>query len=724
MNEVFGAVLSLKDNVSGVLKAASKESKSFGSEVKKARERLEALDKQKLKEKEMKFKTSKANKAIKDIKKQLKPLRNKAIEIKAKTDHALGKIKKLKDHLGKVKDKKEIEFKAKGVGAVAKAVGTLALGGMVAGFGLFSAGAGIAIKSAIDFQSQMANVGTLLDGDVNAKLRTMGDELKQVSMDTGISTENLSSGLYEVVSAFGESKDSMQQLTIAAKAAKAGNAETADSVRMLSAVTKGYGDTSADAVQKAADLAFETVKLGQTSFSELASSMGSVVPIASAMKVSQEELFGAMATLTGVTGGTAEVSTQLKATMQGFMTPTKEMSDALKKMGYSSGAAALESESLGSILTKLKDSVNGDTVAFANMFSSVEAKNAVLALAGTQAENFATKTEAMKNAAGASDEAFKRQTSSVKEMANNIRNKGMVMLMGLGEKALPVVSKVLDQVSANMPLFSNALNLVVEKVSPLLSSLSMMFLNLTSDMDLTPAIGLISTNIDTFMGLINQAMPTIQAIFFGIGSVISSIMPICQEIFAGISAKWQGLVAVLNAHSGTIQQVFAILGPAISEVLGTLWTVVGPVFDLIIAGVDLLLAAFEKAFPTIQAVVETAWGIIKPIIEAIGTGVSLVADVVSAVSSALGGGSAKGGSVPAHATGTSYFSGGLTTVGEHGTELVELPAGSKIHSHSQTKAMQGAREVNIHIANMTVREEADIEKIAKKLVEELKKVDR
>ena len=121
------------------------------------------------------------------------------------------------------------------------------------------------------------------------------------------------------MSAFGDTADSTKQLEVATKAAKAGNAETADSVKMLSAVTKGYGDTSAAAVQKAADLAFQTVKLGQTSFPELAASMGAVVPLASTLKVSQEQLFGAMATLTGVTGSTSEVTTQLKATLQGFM---------------------------------------------------------------------------------------------------------------------------------------------------------------------------------------------------------------------------------------------------------------------------------------------------------------------------------------------------------------------------------------------------------------------
>ena len=412
MAEVFGAVLSLKDNVSGVLRQAKESSRGFRGEVEKARRELGGLEKQKIREKEIRIKNTAAYKAIEEVKEKLKPIGRKAVEITAKTEHAQDRIKKVTGALGKVKDK-TVHIAVKGASAAGKALGKAALAGTAAAFAAVAAAGTSAVSNAVAFESQMQNVGTLLDGDVKGKLQSMGADLKKVSIETGVATSDLTDGLYQVVSAFGESAESVKQLEIAAKAAKAGNATTTDSVNLLSAVTKGYGDTSAEAMQKAADLAFATVKLGQTSFPELASSIGQVVPLASTLKVSEEELFGAMATLTGVTGGTAEVTTQLKATMQSFLSPGTEMSKALKKMGYESGAAALESEGLGSILSKLKEEVNGDEVAFANLFSSVEAKNAVLALTGAQAENFSEKTAAMAEASGIAQKAFETQTDSV-----------------------------------------------------------------------------------------------------------------------------------------------------------------------------------------------------------------------------------------------------------------------------------------------------------------------
>ena len=65
-------------------------------------------------------------------------------------------------------------------------------------------------------------------------------------------------------------------------------------------------------VNRVSDIAFQTIKLGQTTMGELASSIGGTVPLAATLGVSLEEVMGAMAALTGVTGTTAEVATQLE----------------------------------------------------------------------------------------------------------------------------------------------------------------------------------------------------------------------------------------------------------------------------------------------------------------------------------------------------------------------------------------------------------------------------
>ena len=162
-----------------------------------------------------------------------------------------------------------------------------------------------AFKFSNDFNAEMANVASLMPGNT-ARVQELGASVKQLSIDTGQSTGTMTEGLYNVVSAFGDTADTVGVLETNARAAVAGVSTVTDAIKLTSAVTKSYGDTSAQAVQHAADLGIMAVRLGQTTFPELAASIGSVTPQARELNVSQEELFATFATLTGVTGGAAE----------------------------------------------------------------------------------------------------------------------------------------------------------------------------------------------------------------------------------------------------------------------------------------------------------------------------------------------------------------------------------------------------------------------------------
>ncbi len=358
-----------------------------------------------------------------------------------KVSKVLSKIGRGADNLGKGLLKTTGNFAKFGAG-IAVAAATLG---------------GVATKAAADFQQELSNVGTLLDGDVKNRLAEFGENVKSLSISTNTNTSLLTDGLYQVVSAVGDTADSMSILETAAKGAKAGNATVTDSVNLLSAVMKGYGEVSQEAATKASDLAFQTVKLGQTTFPELAASMGKVIPLASTLKVTQEELFGATATLTGVTGGTAEVMTQLRAVLQGVLKPTADMEKAVQAMGYETAAAAIESEGLEGILSGLKEQVEGDEVAFANLFGSVEASTAALALTGAQAENFTKKTKEMTTAVGATDQAFERQNDNLNSTMSNIKNFAKVISINIGELILPKLNTLLKWFLEQMPKIERAI---------------------------------------------------------------------------------------------------------------------------------------------------------------------------------------------------------------------------------------------------------------------------
>lgn len=523
------------------------------------------------------------------------------------------------------------------VGNAAKTAGKVVAGASAAIVGATATMGAAAVNAAAEYQTQLANISTLLTGteaEVAARTAEIGDQILKVSDKTGVATDNLTDGMYQVISAFGDSADAASILETAAKSAAAGNATTADSINLLSAVTKGYGDTSAAAVQKAADLSFATVRLGQTSFPELAASMGKVIPLAGTLGLEQEQLFGAMATLTGVTGSTAEVVTQLKATMQGFLSPSKNMQAALASMGYESGQALLESKGLQGALDALKDSVHGDELAFAGLFSSVEAQTAVLAMAGTQSENLASKTAEMYEAAGAADTAFQRQTNTLKYTVQTVKNLGKNFLTQIGTNILPYVN---DLAEAALPKVQNALENAgdyVEKSIIPTAEKAVKWIGENKTAILTVASAAV-TAVGAFKGLqvataAVGAVKNLSTIFkaaSGGGKILNAVLSmggVKLAIIAGIiAAVAAGFVLLWNKSEKFRETVMVLwgqlqaLGGALADMAGAIWAKAAPLLEML---GNALLNGLERAVDLLAPVAGNILGIFTGIADFI-TGV-------------------------------------------------------------------------------------------------------
>ena len=486
------------------------------------------------------------------------------------------------------------------LGKTAKTAGKIAAGAMVAAATAVATLGTAAVKSAAEYEAQLANVSTLLTGteaEVAARTAEIGDQVLEISNRTGVATADLTDGMYQVVSAFGDSADAAAILETAAKSAAAGNATTTDSINLLSAVTKGYGDTSAEAVQQAADLAFATVRLGQTSFPELAAGMGKVIPLASTLGLEQEQLWGAMATLTGVTGSTAEVVTQMKATMQAFLSPSKNMQAALKNMGYESGQALLESKGLQGSLDALKDAVGGNELAFAGLFSSVEAQTAVLAMAGNQAENLTSKTAEMYEATGAANTAFERQTNTLAYDIQMVKNLGANFLTQLGTNILPYVREFAE---AALPVVSEALEKIGSYMTGTIipaAETAVKWISEHRTLILALAAG-IATAVAAYKAYKVVTAASATGTFTLAGAMTALNLPVLAVVAAIGLAVAAGILIYKNWDK--IKAKAVELGAKISEVWGNIKTGVSE-------AVANLVSAFQSNFPLLSAYLSGWW---------------------------------------------------------------------------------------------------------------------
>lgn len=409
----------------------------------------------------------------------------------------------------------------------------------------------VALDSAAKFETGMSNISTLLDGDsatVNKRIAEMGDSVMDIAKKTGMATDDLSAGMYNIVSALGDSKDVANQVEVAAKAAKAGGATTNDAINLLSAVTKGYGDTSGEAWQKASDLAFVTLKLGQTSFPELAANMGKVVPIASALNISQEELFGSFATLTGVTGGTAEVATQMKAVFSGLMTPSKQLTDTISSLGYESANVMLDQLGLIGTLDKLTAACGDDTQAVAKLFSSVEAQTAILALAGSQTENWVQKTEAMSNVANATNNAFDKSTDNLQGKLDKMKQVFETFKIRVGNILIPIVTEIVDKAIPKIEAAFDTLMPVLSDVYTSAKPVIEAFANA-----IPAALQIAGSVISGAFSVLKTVIPPVVSVFKFLGDNISWIGPIAIGLATGIgvlttATKINAAVTAISAN--------------------------------------------------------------------------------------------------------------------------------------------------------------------------------
>ena len=317
--------------------------------------------------------------------------------------------------------------------------GTLASGAVAAGIGKI-------VRESIDLNREMANVATLIPGNI-PKVEQYRSVIQKMSIDVVKSTGDLSRGMYQVISAYGDIPEATKILNISARAATAGISETTDAINLISAVTKGYGNISAEAAQQASDLAFMTVKLGQTTFPELAASIGRVVPTAAALRVEQEELFNVFGTFTGVTGDAALVTTQLNSILNALIKPTDAMTAAINGLGFATARAMVDELGLIGTLGALHSQTDGTQEEMGKLFENVRALPMVFAATGGQADTYRKKLALMQETAGASNVAFDEQTKGVNKLGvefDRLKLKMTVLAQGMGEELAPAAGKIAD----------------------------------------------------------------------------------------------------------------------------------------------------------------------------------------------------------------------------------------------------------------------------------------
>lgn len=332
----------------------------------------------------------------------------------------------------------------------------------------------------------------------------------------------------------------------------------------------------------------------------------------------------------------------------------------------------------------------------------------------------------------------------------------------------PVISLLSDIIQSVLPILINLFSTIIQTILPPVIDLLKMLVN-----DVLPPLIDLFTNVieavlpplmELFKTLIDTLLPPLISLF---KQVIDAVMPVLIELFN------QFTETVLPPLMELINEIVAVIMPPLLDLFNDLAEVVLP---LVMEVFQALLPVIEPIMNMIAAVIKTALSLIKgdwegvwngirdffsayldyiiklvqgfkntfgAIFEAIGKHIKNVWDgivgnikrainyIISGINAfikginnikipdwvpGVGGKGLNIKEIPLLAAGGEITQKGHAIVGEAGPELLELPQGAKVKPlDDNNKGVVTEVNNNFNIANLTVREEADIKKIAREL---------
>lgn len=445
------------------------------------------------------------------------------------------------------------------------------------------------VQAAQEYETAIAKVSTIADANV-VPIEEMSSEIMKLSNTTGIAASQIADDVYNAISAGQQTGDAVNFVSYSTKLAKAGFAESAQTLDVLTTILNAYG-MEAEEVSKVSDMLVQTQNKGKVSVGELSSVMGKIIPTANANNVALEQLCAGYAIMTSKGIAAAETTTYMNSMLNEL---SKSGTTAEKTLRATTGKSfkelMTEGKSLGEVIQILQQEAEKSGKSLNDMFGSAEAGKAAVSLLSGGVEGFNEQVAGMVDSVGATEEAFAKMDQTTEAKMQKAKNSIANLSIVLGQNLLPIVGNLADKVAAvvvkvsefaqaNPKLVQTALKVAAAlagmKVAGLTAKLG--FLHISSGIkDAQRILELFKIKAIGLSGIGSKVVGFITKPFSGIGGILGKAL-------SGIG----GIVA--RSPLGTIGK---FLGP-LGGIAGKILPVVG-VITAVIAAVQLLRNNFDK----------------------------------------------------------------------------------------------------------------------------------
>ena len=454
------------------------------------------------------------------------------------------------------------------------------------------------VQAAQSYETALAKVSTIADTQA-VPLEKFSQEIMALSNSTGVAATAIAEDVYNAISAGQKSGDAVNFVTNSTMLAKAGFAETSQTLDVLTTILNAYG-MSADKVGTVSDMLVQIQNKGKVTVGELSSVMGKIIPTANSYNVSLEQLGATYAIMTSKGIAAAETTTYANS-MLNEMGKSGTTADKALRQAAGKGFADLMASgmSLGDVLAILQTEAEKSGKTIADMFGSAEAGKAAVSLLSGGVDGFNASVAEMVNSTGMTQEAFEKMAGTTEDkMAkakNSITNLGIV----LGQNLLPVVGNVADKVAVlvtkvaefaqeNPKLVQTVLKvaagLAAFKIAGLGAKLG--FLHIKSGFTTAKIV------LETFKskaalaqvasaGLVSKlraAGSGIMSIFGGMGSGLGKVAGLVLKPFSLLGGKLGGILSGLG--SVIAKSPLGSIGKFITAGFGKLGGVIAPIGNI------------------------------------------------------------------------------------------------------------------------------------------------
>lgn len=521
------------------------------------------------------------------------------------------------------------------------------------------------VKSAQEYETALAKVSTIADG-TKVPIETMSKEIMALSNSTGIAATALADDVYNAISAGQDTADAVNFVAYSTKLAKAGFAESAQTLDVLTTILNAYG-LEADEVGRVSDMLIQTQNKGKVTVAELSSVMGKIIPTAKSNGVALEQITAGYAIMTNK-GIVAADSTTYMNSMLNELGKSGTTADKALRAAAGKGFKELmaEGKSLSEVLNILQEDAAKGGKSLADVFGSAEAGKAAVTLLSDGVEGFNEQVENMLAASdgiGATQVAFElmEQTTEAKmqKAQNSIKNLmtviGQTFLPMIGEIAeaiTPVITKISEFAQENPKLVATVAKVVAGLAAARVGFLGLKLAGLSGESGI---ISIIQKLVGLRAGMIENAATSVSfakrisgagkgmlSYFGNVGKALGGVGSAIGNIFSGnaIIGKVKGFLGGIGSRlmggiTGLAGKAAGALTGAGSKMLGYILTpfkAIGGRLGGLLSGLgsviansplgkigSIIMGGISKAFGAVGSLFAPIGNAVKAILGPIGT---------------------------------------------------------------------------------------------------------